>query len=145
MRFGKNKKTEKDKTKLERLIDEKFVGEKVSKVEDGDVEILLDNQEAIEKKLAGANSLTKYLELGKIMLGMVKDIKKGAYQNVPWFTIATIVMALLYVLNPMDLIPDFIPGIGYLDDIAILSIGVGWIETDLHRYLDWKISEGKGI
>ena len=45
----------------------------------------------------------------------------------------------------MDIVPDFIPGIGYIDDIAILTIGVGWIESDLHRYLDWKVEQGQGI
>lgn len=79
------------------------------------------------------------------MMAMVKDIRRGSYHNVPWFTIATIVMALLYVLNPLDIVPDFIPGIGYLDDVAMLSIGIGWIESDLHRYLDWKVDQGNGI
>jgi uncharacterized membrane protein YkvA (DUF1232 family) len=129
-----------DRNVFERKINETFEDE-VVKVNDGDIEILMESQEEIEKKMAKSNSLGKYLEIGKIMFGMVKDIKRGAYKNVPWFTIATIVMALLYVLNPMDLVPDFIPGIGYLDDLAILSIGIGWIESDIHNYLDWKIEQ----
>ena len=115
--------------------------EKVSEVNDGDVEILLENEEEISKKLAGANSLSKYVEIGKIMLGMVKDMKRGEYTSVPWFVIATIVMALLYMLNPLDIVPDFIPGVGYIDDLAVLSLGMGWIETDIHKYLDWKLSQ----
>lgn len=59
----------------------------------------------------------------------------------PWFTIASIAVALLYVLNPFDLVPDFIPGVGYIDDLAVLSISMGWIETDLHKYLDWRLTE----
>ncbi|RMA57041.1 YkvA family protein [Ulvibacter antarcticus] len=127
------------------VVDESYVEDEVVKINEDDVEILLESEEAISKKFSGSNSLSKYIDLAKIMMGMVKDIKKGDYKNVPWFTIATIVMALLYVLNPMDLIPDFIPGLGYIDDIAVLTLGVGWIESDLHRYLDWKLSEGKGI
>lgn len=121
--------------------DESYVEQEVINVKDEDVEVLLDNEEAINKKFSGSNSLSKYAELGKIMLGMIKDIKNGTYNNVPWFTIATIVVALLYALNPMDVIPDFIPGIGFIDDIAVLTIGIGWIESDLHRYLDWKIEQ----
>ncbi|MBT0607350.1 YkvA family protein [Aequorivita echinoideorum] len=126
-------------------ISEEYVEGEVAKIRDEDVEIVMDNEEAINKKFSGANSLSKYAELGKILVGMLKDVKNGVYPNVPWFTIATVVLALLYILNPMDIIPDFIPGIGYIDDIAVLTIGVGWIESDLHRYLDWKIKEGKGI
>ncbi|WP_290628561.1 YkvA family protein [Altibacter sp.] len=141
MLFRKNK----SKTEASNDAAESYAKEKITKVEDGDVEILMENQEAISKKLSNASPLSKYLEIGKLMMAMVKDMKNGNYSNVPWFTIATIVMALLYVLNPMDLVPDFIPGIGYLDDLAILSIGIGWIESDLHRYLDWKLQQGKGI
>lgn len=137
--FGKKK--EKDKNTIEKKIDDVYMDEKISEINEDDVEILLTNEEEIEKKLAGANSLSKYVELGKLMISMVKDIKRGHYKSVPWFVIATIVMSLLYILNPMDLVPDFIPGIGYLDDLAVLSIGMGWIESDIHRYLDWKLSQ----
>ena len=122
-------------------INESYVGDQVTKIDDGDVEILMDNEEQLTKKISKSNSLGKYLDISKLMLSMVKDIKKGEYKSVPWFTIATIVMALLYVLNPLDLIPDFIPGLGYIDDIAVLSIGIGWIETDLHKYIDWKLEK----
>lgn len=124
--------------------DESYVQDEVVNVKEEDVEILLENEEAINKKFSGANSLSKYAELGKIMFAMIKDIRKGNYKNVPWFTIATVVVSLLYVLNPMDVIPDFIPGVGFIDDVAVLTIGIGWIESDLHRYLDWKIEQGNG-
>lgn len=126
-------------------ISEEEIKEEVTQIDEDDVEIMVQNEESINKKFSGANSLSKYAELGKIMIGMVKDFKNGIYPEVPWFTIATIVLALLYLLNPLDIIPDFIPGIGYVDDVAVLSIGLGWIETDLHKYLDWKIKEGRGL
>lgn len=126
-------------------VTEDYLEEEVAKINEDDVEIVLQNEEEINKKFSGANSLSKYAELGKIMIGMLKDIKNRVYPEIPWFTIATIVLALLYVLNPFDIIPDFIPGIGYIDDVSVLAIGTGWIESDLHKYLDWKIKEGKGL
>lgn len=126
-------------------VTEDYLEEEVAKINDDDVEIVLQNEEEINKKFSGANSLSKYAELGKIMIGMLKDIKNRVYPEIPWFTIATIVLALLYVFNPFDIIPDFIPGIGYIDDVSVLAIGTGWIESDLHKYLDWKIKEGKGL
>lgn len=126
-------------------INEQYVEDEVAKVKEGDVEIVVDNEKAIKKKFSGSNSLSKYAQLGRIMIVMLKDFKNGVYPQIPWFTIATLVLVLLYVLNPMDVIPDFIPGLGYIDDVAVLSIGVGWVESDLHRYLDWKIEKGQGI
>lgn len=133
-----------DISNLDESTNSYFEGE-VVKIKDEDIEVVLNNEEAINKKFSGESTLAKYAELGRIMIFMLRDVKNKVYKEVPWFTIATIVMALLYLINPLDLIPDFIPGIGYIDDLSILGIGMGWIQSDLHKYLDWKIQEGKGI
>ncbi len=142
MLFGKDKnKKPSNIAMMDSKINEDYVEEKVTKIKDEDVEIVMDNEAAISKKLSNASPLRKYTELGKIMFSMLKDVKKGNYPNVPWFTVASIVVTLLYILNPFDLVPDFIPGIGYIDDLAVLSISMGWIETDLHKYLDWRLAK----
>lgn len=125
---------------VDEVVTDASVREDVEKISEEDVEIVMDKEKQIEKKLSGSASLKKYLELGQLMMAMIKDTSSGKYKQVPWFTIATIAMALLYVLNPLDLIPDFIPGLGYLDDVTVLGIGLGWVESDLHRYLDWKLA-----
>ena len=89
---------------MDSKINEEYVEEKVTKIKDEDVELVMENEEAISKKLSNASPLRKYAELGKIMFAMLKDVKKGTYPNVPWFTIASIVVALLYVFNPFDLV-----------------------------------------
>ena len=124
-------------------IDEKYVEEKVAKVDEGDVEMAAKNQQEISDKILNANALKKYTELGKVMFGMLQDYRKGIYKDVPWFTIAAIAFALLYVLNPLDMMPDFIPGVGYVDDFAVLTFSLRFMETDLHKYLDWKLEEGE--
>lgn len=144
MFFRKNKTQNPSKiAMMDSKINEGYVEEQVTKIDEEDVEILMDNEEAISKKLSNSSPLRKFVELGKIMFAMLKDVRNGSYPEVPWFTIASIALSLLYVLNPLDLIPDFIPGIGYIDDLAVMSIAMGWIETDLHKYLDWRLEEGK--
>lgn len=125
-----------------KLINEDYVSGEITKMNEGDVDVVMNNQKEISEKLLNSNTLKKYTELGKIMIGMLQDYRKGIYSNVPWFTIAAIAFSLLYVLNPFDIIPDFIPGLGYIDDLAVLSFGLRFIESDLHNYLDWKLEEG---
>ena len=44
--------------------------------------------------------------------------------RVPWYAKALAVWVAAYALSPIDLIPDFIPVLGYLDDIVILPLGI---------------------
>ena len=125
--------------KKSKIIDEDYMSDSIIQIKEDDVDVVVDNQEEISSRIANASVLKKYSELGKVMLGMLTDYRKGIYNKVPWFTIATIAFGFLYILNPFDIIPDFIPLIGYIDDLAVFSFGLRFIETDLHNYLDWKL------
>ena len=69
---------------------------------------------------------------------MLKDFFTRTYTEVPVGTIMAIVGSLLYVLWPFDLIPDFIPVAGYLDDAAVLGACLKAVKTDLERYKAFK-------
>tara|TARA_B100000929_G_scaffold290862_1_gene286314 strand:+ start:2499 stop:2912 length:414 start_codon:yes stop_codon:yes gene_type:complete len=130
--FGKKKKE----------INEDYLQTEVAKIDDNDVSIALSRKEEVDQKINNSGMLQKYAELGKVMYGMLKDYRKGVYKQVPWFTIATIAFSFLYILNPLDIIPDFIPGLGYIDDMAIITFGLRFIQSDIHNYLDWKLESG---
>ena len=128
---------------VKKKINNDYLKSEISKVDEGDLDMVMKNRKAIDKKL-NSSGMKKYAELGKLMFGMVQDYRKGAYTNLPWFTIAAIGLTLLYVFNPLDMLPDFLPGVGYVDDFALFTVAIRFIESDLHSYLDWKISEAKG-
>lgn len=44
--------------------------------------------------------------------------------RVPWYAKAVVVLVVGYALSPIDLIPDFIPVLGYLDDLLLLPLGI---------------------
>jgi uncharacterized membrane protein YkvA (DUF1232 family) len=125
--------------KKSKIIDEDYMSDSIIQIKEDDVDVVMDKQEEISSKIVNVNALKKYSELGKVMLGMLTDYRKGIYTKLPWFTIATIAFGFLYILNPFDIVPDFIPIIGYIDDLAVFSFGLRFIETDLHNYLDWKL------
>src|SRR5690349_22905071 len=47
--------------------------------------------------------------------------------RVPWYAKALAVAVAAYALSPIDLIPDFIPVLGYLDDLIIVPLGIALV------------------
>ena len=64
--------------------------------------------------------------------GWARTIKLDVYaiwiaardKRIPWFVKLLAMMVAAYAISPIDLIPDFIPVIGYLDDIIIVPLGI---------------------
>ena len=50
--------------------------------------------------------------------------------RVPWYAKALAIAVAGYALSPIDLIPDFIPVIGYIDDLILLPLGI-WLVVSL--------------
>ena len=78
------------------------------------------------------------------MVSLVDSYVKKEYKNIPIATIISIVAALIYLLSPIDIIPDMIPIIGYLDDVAVLLfvLNLG-VDKDLEKYRLWQKSNRK--
>ena len=112
-------------------IDEKF--ESFDSYTEEDAQKVMDNQEKIEK-IASNDTLHKYLADIRLYFQMLGDVFTGKYKKVPVGTIAAIVGTLLYVLSPIDFIPDFIPVVGYLDDAAMLALCLNFTRFDVEEY-----------
>lgn len=69
---------------------------------------------------------------------MLKAWIKGDYKNVSTKSMIAVVAALIYFVNPLDFIPDFIPIIGQLDDIFILGYLVKTLNKDIERFMVWE-------
>ncbi|MCL6218388.1 YkvA family protein [Zunongwangia pacifica] len=130
-------------SKKKKEVNEEYFKEGVVSVDEGDVELAAESQEEVADKIINSGMLKKYTEIGKLMYAMLNDYRKGIYKDVPWFTIAAIAFSFLYILNPLDVVPDFIPGLGYIDDFAIITFAIRFIESDIHKYLDYKLDETK--
>ena len=69
---------------------------------------------------------------------MMIDYKEGRYPNVPWRLIGSIVFAFVYLLMPVDVIPDIIPILGFTDDIAVFGLVLKSFEHDIEAYKAWR-------
>jgi len=47
--------------------------------------------------------------------------------RVPWYAKALAICVVGYALSPLDLIPDFIPIVGYLDDLILVPLGIALV------------------
>lgn len=75
----------------------------------------------------------------KLLINLFKDWYNGVYREIPWYSIAAIILGFLYLLSPVDLVPDMIPVLGQVDDVVIIR----WILThiakqDLNKYRQFK-------
>jgi len=110
-------------------------------VTEQDVEKVISRSEEIQRKFSAKGPLARFIEDGKLLIAIVKDYWSGSYRKVPYGVIASSVFTLLYVFNPFDLMPDMLPLIGQLDDVAVMGACLILIEQDLHKYKDWKLEE----
>lgn len=73
-----------------------------------------------------------------IFFNLITDWLKGNYKNVPLGSLIMILASIIYFLTPFDIIPDFIVGLGYIDDMAVISYTFRQLQTDIDKYLVWK-------
>ena len=81
--------------------------------------------------------LANLIEDIQAMVSLVMDYTKKRYRSVSKTTIITIIAGLLYLVNPMDLIPDFFVG-GFIYDAAVIGYVLTSIKDELDRYKEWK-------
>ena len=78
----------------------------------------------------------------KLLIPLIKDYWKGTYRDVSVKSIVIFVVALAYIISPIDLIPDYIIGLGQIDDAVILGLSLYFLEKDLRKYKEWKDRNG---
>ena len=109
---------------------------------DKDVNKILGKVKKIMSIIRNNEDLAKFLDNVSLFIQLLRDYITGKYREVPVGTIAAIVGALAYLLCPVDLIPDFIPGIGYVDDAAVLAMCIKFVKYDLDKYKAYKDNYG---
>jgi uncharacterized membrane protein YkvA (DUF1232 family) len=94
-----------------------------------------------EAKVREVGPLRRHLERVRLMVMMLRDWRARRYPEASWKTVAAVAAMVLYLVNPFDLIPDFIPGIGYADDLAVVALCWAVTRKDLEAYAAWKLAQ----
>jgi uncharacterized membrane protein YkvA (DUF1232 family) len=83
------------------------------------------------------NALAPVLKDLMLLYYYAKDIWAGRYRDYNGKMLVLIVAVLIYVASPLDIIPDWIPGAGFLDDAALIGYVVHLADRELERYYHW--------
>ena len=74
------------------------------------------------------------------MFRLIKASVSGEYTGVPTSTVAAAVAVLIYFISPIDLIPDFIPVLGLLDDVALVAWFSTTLKHEMDRFQEWELT-----
>ncbi len=79
----------------------------------------------------------KFFTLGRLL----RAYAQGEYREIPWKSLLLIVAAILYFINPIDIIPDLMPLVGLTDDFAVLFMVYKSVGADIDKFLEWEKSK----
>lgn len=97
-----------------------------------------DFLERLERKIKKVPKVGEKLSNIVVLASLVKHYATKEYADFPMASLIAIVAVLLYFVSPIDVCPDMIPIIGYIDDTLVLMFCWSFLETDIDKYLEWR-------
>lgn len=101
---------------------------------------IADQAEAIASKKQ-TKGFKKVLGETKALIRLARAYARGEYRSVSFESMVLIVAALIYLVSPIDLIPDFLPG-GLVDDAAVIAYTIALVRDEVEEFMDWEDSAG---
>jgi uncharacterized membrane protein YkvA (DUF1232 family) len=102
---------------------------------------LANKAQKLCEKLANLPVVGRYFRDIPTLCQIICDYVTGKYKECPLATIIAVTVALLYLVNPFDLVPDAIPMLGVADDIAAITLVLEAARNDLESYRKWKAAQ----
>ena len=87
---------------------------------------------------ANAGALTAVWEDLKAALRLLIAWVQRSYRQVSGASIVLLMAALVYLVTPVDIIPDTLGALGFVDDVAVIETAVQAVRTELDRFRDWE-------
>jgi len=72
------------------------------------------------------------------LIRMLKAWGTGKYRGIGVANLLIVAGAVFYFLNPIDAIADFLPLIGFTDDVAVITFAIARLRDEFHKFQDWE-------
>jgi len=95
-------------------------------------------KEALGKAVTNKGQLEGVWAKMVLLFAVAKDYVNGEYSEIPKRSIVAILGGLIYFLSPIDVVPDFVPVLGFIDDVFVLNLVYKQVLKDLEKYKIWK-------
>lgn len=102
------------------------------------VMVLNEVANKLASKEGGSNKFKQLFDVAYTVVRLVRNYVSGNYRQIETSTIVSALGVLLYTLSPVDIVPDFIPVVGFLDDLALLSWFVEKFQAEIVRFREWE-------
>lgn len=91
-------------------------------------------------KYLSKKGLEEVKEKVLLLIDYLTDIVNGKYKDYNVASLLYIVAAMIYLVSPIDAIPDFILVVGLIDDVAVIAFVFNEVSSELDRYKVWKVN-----
>lgn len=75
------------------------------------------------------------------LIDLLKAYANGSYRDVSSRTLVAVAAAVLYFVVPLDLVPDFILGLGFLDDVTVIGYVINLVRQEVDEFVSWQRSQ----
>jgi len=107
------------------------------------ITVLNEAADKLADKESKTNKFKQLFEVALTLVRLVRSFVSGEYREISTRTVVSGLAVLLYVLSPIDVVPDFIPVLGFLDDLSLVSWFLGKFQAEITRFRAWE-QAGRG-
>ena len=72
------------------------------------------------------------------MVRVIRDYQRAEYRDMPAERLLIVIAAIIYFVSPFDVIPDWIPVLGHIDDAFVVALALKSVRTDLDTFMAWE-------
>ncbi len=72
------------------------------------------------------------------MIRLLRDYHRAEYRDISEQNLQIIIAAILYFVSPFDVIPDWVPVLGHIDDAFVISLALKTVRMDLDTFMAWE-------